>query len=98
MRFAISLPQFVSNGRFDRHAMCDYLARAEALDFESAWTVEQVLGTASVLGPAETLAYAAAHTERLRLGCAAFVTPLHSPVHLAKTIGTLDQLSGGRIE
>jgi alkanesulfonate monooxygenase SsuD/methylene tetrahydromethanopterin reductase-like flavin-dependent oxidoreductase (luciferase family) len=98
MRFAISLPQFVSNGRFDRHAMSSYLARAEAHGFESAWTIEQILGTAPLLGPAETLAFAAAHTERIRLGCAAFVTPLHNPVHLAKTIGTLDQLSGGRIE
>src|SRR4030095_15887879 len=27
-----------------------------------------------------------------------FVTPLHSPVHLAKSLSTLDQLSRGRIE
>jgi alkanesulfonate monooxygenase SsuD/methylene tetrahydromethanopterin reductase-like flavin-dependent oxidoreductase (luciferase family) len=46
----------------------------------------------------EIIAYAAALTERLRLGCAVFVTPLHSPVHLAKSISTLDQLSRGRLE
>ena len=44
------------------------------------------------------IAYAAAMTETLRLGCAVFVTPLHSPVHLAKSISTLDQLSRGRLE
>jgi probable F420-dependent oxidoreductase len=49
-------------------------------------------------GAPETIAYAAALTERLRLGCAVFVTPLHSPVHLAKSISTLDQLSRGRLE
>jgi probable F420-dependent oxidoreductase len=98
LRFAISIPQFVADGGFDPAGLRAYLARAEALGFESAWTVEQVLGTAPVLGPIEALAYAAACTERLRLGCAVFVTPLHSPVHLAKSLSTLDQLSRGRIE
>jgi alkanesulfonate monooxygenase SsuD/methylene tetrahydromethanopterin reductase-like flavin-dependent oxidoreductase (luciferase family) len=44
------------------------------------------------------MAFAAACTERLRLGCAVFVSPLHNPVHLAKSISTLDQLSRGRLE
>src|SRR5438046_5776078 len=44
------------------------------------------------------MAFAAACTQRLRLGCAVFVSPLHSPVHLAKSISTLDQLSRGRLE
>jgi alkanesulfonate monooxygenase SsuD/methylene tetrahydromethanopterin reductase-like flavin-dependent oxidoreductase (luciferase family) len=34
----------------------------------------------------------------MRLGCVVFVSTLHSPVHLAKSISTLDQLSRGRIE
>jgi len=57
-----------------------------------------VLGTKPFLGPMEVMAYAAACTERLRLGCAVFVTPLHSPLHLAKSLSTLDQLSRGRLE
>jgi len=44
------------------------------------------------------IGYAAAMSGKLRLGCAVFVTPLHSPVHLAKSISTLDQLSRGRLE
>jgi alkanesulfonate monooxygenase SsuD/methylene tetrahydromethanopterin reductase-like flavin-dependent oxidoreductase (luciferase family) len=44
------------------------------------------------------MTFAAACTEQLRLGCAVFVSPLHNPVHLAKAISTLDQLSRGRIE
>jgi probable F420-dependent oxidoreductase len=98
LRFAISIPQFVADGAFDPAALRAYLARAEALGFDSAWVMEQVLGTAPVLGPIETMAYAAACTERLRLGCVVFVTPLHNPVHLAKSLSTLDQLSRGRIE
>ena len=44
------------------------------------------------------MTYAAACTQRLRLGCVVFVSTLHSPVHLAKSLSTLDQLSRGRIE
>jgi probable F420-dependent oxidoreductase len=98
VRFAISIPQYVADGSFDPAAMRAYLARAEELGFESGWTQEQVLGTIPHLGPVETLTYAAACTERLRLGCAVFITTLHSPVHLAKSLSTLDQLSRGRLE
>ena len=99
MRFAISIPQYVGEGgSFDATGFRSHLMRAEDLGFESAWTQEQVLGSAPTLSPLETLTYAAACTERLRLGCAVFVTPLHTPVRLAKGITTLDCLSGGRVE
>ena len=98
MRFAISIPQHVGDGQFDPAGFRAYLERAEALGFESAWTQEQVLGPTPRLAPTETMTYAAACTERLRLGCVVFVTPLHNPVHLAKSLSTLDQLSRGRIE
>lgn len=98
MRFAITIPQHVADGEFDPAAFRAYLERAEALGFESAWTQEQVLGPTPRLGPMETMTYAAACTERLRLGCVVFVTPLHNPIHLAKSISTLDQLSRGRVE
>ncbi len=97
MRFAISIPQF-ADGDFDAVAFPAYLARAEALGFESAWTSEQVLGSAPLLGPIETMTYAAAVTERIRLGCSMLILPLYSPVHLAKSIASLDQLSRGRLD
>jgi probable F420-dependent oxidoreductase len=96
--FAISIPQLFADGTFDPAGFRGYMERAEALGFDSAWSSEQVLGPAPVLSPVETMTYAAACTRGLRLGCAAFVSPLHSPVHLAKSLGTLDQLSRGRIE
>jgi len=98
VRFGICIPQFVEDGSFDPGALRRYLARAEQLGFESAWTQEQVLGTIPNLGPLETMAYAAACTSTIRLGCAVLITTLHSPVHLAKSVSTLDQLSRGRIE
>jgi probable F420-dependent oxidoreductase len=98
MKFAIAIPQFYADGEFDPEAFRAYLARAEELGFDSAWTQEGTLGAGAQLGPIETMTYAAACTTRMRLGCAVFVSTLHSPVHLAKSISTLDQLSLGRVE
>jgi probable F420-dependent oxidoreductase len=98
MRFAISIPQRIPDGTFDPATLREYLIKAESLGFESAWTQEAVLSPTPTLAPLELMTFAAACTERLRLGCAVFVSPLHNPVHLAKAISTLDQLSRGRIE
>ncbi|HZC41495.1 MAG TPA: LLM class flavin-dependent oxidoreductase, partial [Streptosporangiaceae bacterium] len=100
MRFAIAIPQFYSDGQFDPAAFRGYFARAEELGFDSAWAQESVLsmGAGPQLGPVEAMTFAAACTQRLRLGCVVFVSTLYSPVHLAKSLSTLDQLSGGRLE
>jgi len=98
MRFAIGVPQFYADGEFDPGAFRGYLARAEDLGFHSAWAQEQALGSWPQLSPLEAMTFAAACTDRLRLGCAVFVSTLHNPVHLAKAIASLDQLSRGRIE
>lgn len=98
MRFAISIPQYIADGTFDPAGFRAYMARAETLGFDSAWTGEQVLGSKPHLGPIETMTYAAACTDRMRLGCMLLVTPLYSPLHLAKSLSSLDQLSRGRIE
>jgi probable F420-dependent oxidoreductase len=98
MKFAIAIPQFYADGAFDPGAFRAYFAYAEELGFDSAWAQEGTFGPGPQLGPIETMTYAAACTERIRLGCAVFVTTLHSPVHLAKSVSTLDQLSRGRID
>jgi probable F420-dependent oxidoreductase len=98
MRFAISIPQFYGDGQFDPVDFRSYCQRVEELEFESAWTQEGLLGAGPQLSPLEVMTYAAACTEQMRLGCAVFVSTLHSPVHLAKSIATLDQLSCGRVE
>jgi probable F420-dependent oxidoreductase len=98
VRFSISIPQHVGDDGFDPGAFRSHLARVEELGFHTAWTQEQILGSARTLSPLQTMTYAAACTDRLRLGCAVFVTPLHNPLHLAKAIGSLDHLSRGRVE
>jgi probable F420-dependent oxidoreductase len=97
MRFATAIPQHVRD-EFDDAAFRAHLGRAEELGFESAWAQEQVLGTGGVLSPLQAMTYAAACTDRLRLGCAVLVSPLHNPLQLAKAVSSLDCLSRGRIE
>jgi probable F420-dependent oxidoreductase len=98
LRFAISIPQTFADGNVDPAAIRRYLQRAEELGcFESAWDQEQILGTVSCLEPVDLLTYAAACTTRLRLGCAVLLTSLRGPVHLAKSLSTLDNLSEGRL-
>jgi probable F420-dependent oxidoreductase len=99
MRFAISIPQFYADGSFSPAEFRSYFARAESLRcYESAWSLEGTLGMGPQLSPLEVMTYAAACTSSLRLGCTVFVTTLHSPVHLAKSLASLDQISEGRLE
>jgi probable F420-dependent oxidoreductase len=93
----VAIPQTFVGGPVDTRRMREFLQRAEALGYESAWVVEQILGSAPSLEPVETLAWAAAVTERVRLGSAVLLTALRSPVHLAKALATIDQLSHGRL-
>jgi probable F420-dependent oxidoreductase len=78
--------------------------RAEALGYASLWTFQRVLVTdavpashRSVLDPVLPLAYVAGHTERIGLGTATICAPFTAPALLAKTLTTLDVLSGGRL-
>lgn len=97
VRLAVGIPQTFLSGSVDTKKIREYLTRAEALGFESVWVVEQVLGSIPSLEPIELLTYAAAVTERIRLGTAVLLTALRSPVHTAKSLATLDQLSHGRL-
>lgn len=81
--------------------------RAEELGYHSLWTFQRLLcdvdGTwgpmyRSVHDPIVTLGFAAAITQRIRLGVAVLNMPFFSPALLAKQAATLDVLSGGRLD
>lgn len=80
--------------------------RAEALGYASLWAFQRVLYPVTselpsthrcVLDPIVALAYAAGHTERIRLGTATVCAPFTSPALLAKAMASLDVLSEGRL-
>jgi probable F420-dependent oxidoreductase len=80
--------------------------RAEELGYASLWTFQRVLSPAtgelgpshqSVLDPVVPLAIVAGHTDRIRLGTATICAPFTAPALLAKTLTSLDVLSGGRL-
>ena len=96
--FAIAVPQHVGPDGYDAARVGDYLRRAEELGFTGCWVSEQVVGTAPLLSPLEVLGLAAGCTRRMRLGTAALISVVRSPLHLAHSIATLDHLSGGRVE
>jgi probable F420-dependent oxidoreductase len=96
--FAIAIPQYFPDGDFDPGAFREYFARAEELGYHGAWAQEATLGTGPQLAATEVMTYAAAATTRLRLGTTVFVSTLHIPVHFAKALATIDQLSGGRLD
>lgn len=97
VRFGIGIPQLGAGERYDTDGLHRFLARAEELSFASAWVLEQPIGAAPVLEPLALLAHAAALTTTIRLGTAVILTPLRIPVELAKSLATVDQLSGGRL-
>jgi probable F420-dependent oxidoreductase len=78
---------------------------AEALGYESIWVSDHVLVPNAlpvdvfgrVLESMTTLAYLAAHTERIGLGTGVLVLPQRDPVLVAKQAATLDHLSAGRL-
>ncbi len=94
---AVSIPQTFSGRPVDPGFIRTYLTRAEALGFHSAWVVEQIVGSIPSLEPIELLTYTAAVTSRMRLGSAVLLTAMRDPVHTAKSLTTLDHLSGGRL-
>ncbi|WP_330180899.1 TIGR03619 family F420-dependent LLM class oxidoreductase [Nocardia sp. NBC_01503] len=51
----------------------------------------------AILDPFLVLGIAAAATERVTLGTNVLIAPLHRPAHLARSLTTLDVVSGGRL-
>jgi probable F420-dependent oxidoreductase len=74
---------------------------AEELGFDSVWATEHIIvgpdgvdPYGRVYAPLVTLGWIAGFTERIGLGTSILLLPLHHPIHLAKELATLQQLSG----
>ena len=81
------------------HEICDQAVYAEKLGMNSAWIGEHHFNRRGCVStPALALANIAARTERIRLGPAVVVLPIHHPIHVAEEWAALDQLSRGRVD
>jgi probable F420-dependent oxidoreductase len=77
---------------------------AEELGFDSVWATEHIIvgpeavdPYGRVYAPLITLGWIAGWTQRIGLGTSIVLVPLHDPIHLAKEVATLQELSGGRV-
>jgi len=68
---------------------------AESYRFDSLWLSERINGDAP--DPLVAMSFAAARTQRLKVGMAVMVLPGRNPVVLAKELATLAVMSGGRL-
>ena len=82
-----------------RHAV-----RAEDLGLSDVWVSEHIVVPRATFprsplfyDPVLSLTWAAAVTERVRLGTSVLVLPMRHPLPLAKELATLQNLSGGRL-
>jgi alkanesulfonate monooxygenase SsuD/methylene tetrahydromethanopterin reductase-like flavin-dependent oxidoreductase (luciferase family) len=77
----------------------DYNIEAEALGYHSTFLVEHhFTGFGQVSASLSLLTLVAARTRSLRVGTAVLVLPWHNPVLVAEQAGTIDLLSGGRLD
>jgi probable F420-dependent oxidoreductase len=78
--------------------------QAEDLGFADVWVSDHLAVPADapypppfLYEPVVALTWAAAATQTIGLGTSVLVLPYRHPLHLAKELATLDQLSGGRL-
>jgi probable F420-dependent oxidoreductase len=105
VRLGFGLP--VSGSWATPKNMIGFARGAEERGYESLWAFQRLLNPAegdygpmyrSVHDPLIALAYAAAVTDRIRLGTAVLNAPFFAPIVLAKQLTSLDAVSAGRLD
>jgi len=78
----------------------EQVVMAERCGFDSVWIAQHHFNEdeGGMPSPLVFLAYAAARTQRIRLGTGIITLPLENPVRVAEDTIVLDMLSGGRLE
>ncbi len=77
----------------------DMVQMADRGGFETVWAAEHhALEMTIAPNPFQILTWWAAHTERIRLGCAVAVAAYWHPINLAGEAAFTDLISGGRLE
>jgi len=93
----IAIPQTFASSPIDLGLIRGFVPRAEQLGYDSLWVQEQIITGYGLLEPVTLLTYASALTSKVRLGTSVLLPVIRNPVQLAKSLGSLDQLSQGRL-
>jgi alkanesulfonate monooxygenase SsuD/methylene tetrahydromethanopterin reductase-like flavin-dependent oxidoreductase (luciferase family) len=96
VNIGLPIPQS-STEALDIDRLRKYLVAADVGGIDSLWVTEQVFGPGPRLAALELLTFAAALTSRATLATGILQAGLRSPALLAKSLTTLDHLSGGRV-
>ncbi len=110
MKLGLTLPNLTTSST--RQNVISLARQAELLGYDSLWVTDRLLYPTQPrqlfmgrpwsdvyrysLDPLDTLVFAAAVTEKIRLGASVLDFPMYVPAPLAKRIATLDVLSNGR--
>ncbi|HIM37006.1 MAG TPA: LLM class flavin-dependent oxidoreductase [Dehalococcoidia bacterium] len=97
VNWGMAIPQVFYDGPVDMKLISQWAQKAEQLNFHSLWVQESIVGDSPVLEPVNLLSYIAAITHKVKLGTSVMVAPLRNPVQLAKSLGSLDHMSAGRL-
>jgi len=96
IRFGLSLGGYADDVP-GRDALVELARKAEAVGFDSIQVGDHIQWHAPILEATVLMATFAVVTERLRIASSVIILPLRDPVLLAKTVASLDVLSGGRM-
>lgn len=95
--FGLYLPNVGFEGLLSPAELIDYTRRAEDLGFDSVWVEDRLLHRLPILEALTTLTFLASHTTRLKLGTSVLLVNLRTALSLAKSLSSLDYLTGGRL-
>lgn len=95
MKIRIGYGLGTRNATNDEDRFGELVDNLERLRFDSLWLSERITGDCP--DPLVGMAFACGRTRKLKVGMSVMVLPGRNPVVLAKSIASLDQLSGGRV-
>jgi probable F420-dependent oxidoreductase len=96
VQFGIAIGAY-SDGVPGGRELAEFARTAEAVGFDSVQVGDHIQWHAPILEATTVLATFAAATTRARLASDVIILPLRDPVLIAKTVASLDVLSGGRM-
>jgi natural product biosynthesis luciferase-like monooxygenase protein len=94
------VPELDGSGQDFYRKMIEQMAELDRVGFDDVWVTEHhfhVYG-GMVSQPPTFLAAVAQATQRIHLGVAISVLPLHNPLQVAESYAAVDVISGGRLE